>query len=255
MKKTFFLIIPVLFITFIVFGAGSPAGLMIIPYEKSLLTAREKALTSGKDVLIFFASEKCADCKKIEDIIENDNQINKIVDQKFLCARINVDNFDGRATQQRYDIKNLPAIVILDANGKIKSKKENLTVNSDIRNFIITMPEYKGADEEIVRIETNADKDKSVVKSEEKYVNTNKADASSDSYYVQIGVFGSEANARSSKDNLIQQGFKNASYFSEFVNDKEIYRVAGGMHLSKSEAEQLIQKLKEAQITGLLRKH
>ncbi len=246
MKKLLFLKISVLFLAFVFFGAGILDGLLIIPYEKSLLTAREKALTNGKDVLIFFASEKCPDCKKIEDVIENDAQINKLVDQKFLCARINVDNFDGRATQQRYSVKNLPAIVILDASGKIKSKKESITVNSDIKNFIRTMPEYEDEDFVAIQSQEYTSPPKSSV---------NNTVSTEGSYYVQIGVFGSEDNAKSSTEKLIQQGFSKASYFSEYVNGKEIFRVTGGTNLDKTEADQLLNKLKAQEITGLLRKH
>lgn len=250
MKKLIFIKIPVLFLAFIFLGAGILDSLLIIPYEKSLLTAREKALTTGKDVLIFFASDKCPDCKKIEDVIENDAQINKLVDQKFLCARINVDNFDGRATQQRYSVQKLPAIVILDASGKIKSKIENITVNSDIKSFIRTTPVYTDLDNTTFQ----SDEVSSTSKTE---VNKSKPtqEVVAGSFYIQIGVFGSEENAKASMEKLVQQGFPNASYFSEYVNEKEIFRVTGGSNLSKEEADQLIAKLKELEITGLLRKH
>ncbi len=246
----------ILGIMLVMISMAFTSALKIIPYERSLLTAKEKALISNKDVLVFFTSRECNPCNEIEKLINNDEEINSIVDDKLHCARIDVDNFDGKATQQRYDVRALPAMVIIDSRGKVKSKKENISSVREISEFIVRMPVYdettfvRETPKPVAKTESSAPK--KTIK-EETIREILPEIGTESNFAVQIGVFGSKANAAQIQKKAKEKGFTDIYLIEEFVNGKNIVRVYCGRKMSKEAAESVKTKLESAGINGFVK--
>lgn len=256
MKNSNVMTIVMLGIGFVMTGMAFTSALKIIPYERSLLTAREKAIISNKDVLVFFTSRDCHPCNEIETLINNDERINSIVDDRLLCARIDVDNFDGKATQQRYDIRKLPAMVIIDGKGKIKSKQEGFSSVKDISEFIIKMPAFNPETfiHETPTVTSASSKPSSSPAAENVKDTEMRGESGLNSNYtVQIGVFGSKANASQVQQKAKENGFTDIRVVEEVVSGKNIVRVYCGSNLTKEAAESIKTKLERAGINGFVK--
>ncbi len=85
---------------------------------RSYPTARAEAEKAGKEMLIFFSSSSCTNCQSAWNAFTKDaGAVNK-----YVSTQVVSDNFDGQVLYDYFDPGNVPAWVMLDANGSVKER-------------------------------------------------------------------------------------------------------------------------------------
>ncbi len=179
------------------------AGRMGIPFESSLLTAKEKAFLEEKQVLVFFTGPQCEECTQLENFIAKEEKLGYLIRDKYLCAQVDISTFDGRATRLRYDVNWIPAVLIVDPSGKVVSRIEGVTTLGDFSLFL------KG--EGINHPKTGE-------------------------FYLQIGVFSTRSRAEEWIAKLEKKGITGVQLTERKGAEKNLFRVILGGEWGEEQA-------------------
>ena len=268
---------------------------------RSYPTARAEAEKAGKEMLIFFSSSSCTNCQAAWNAFTKDvNAVNK-----YVSTQVVADNFDGQILYDYFDPGNVPAWVLLDANGAVKErwqggwkdaygngtlfveetpmtetvKKTETALNTkSVSTTAITTntnstpatkptaPTTTPAKESVAKTETK------MVTQEEKVTTTSSASsapsafsassassassapsAPSSGFIIQVGYFGSEANAQKCLTDLKSKGFTQFSIKPLEQNGSTFYRVWSSAFPTESAAQAKLQELTNAGIKGTVK--
>jgi thioredoxin-related protein len=188
-----------------------------IPFESSLLTAKEKAYDDQKQVLVFFGGPDCYECAQLESFISKEETLGHFLSENFRCAQVDVSTFDGRAIRLRYDVSWLPAILVLDSSGKIIRKQEGITTLEDFSSFV------KGEKS----MGLTRDKPSHLLQAKE---------SSAGGFFLQIGVFSTRNRAEEWVAHLHKKGLQKARLTEWKGGDKTLYRVSLGEDWTEEQA-------------------
>lgn len=83
----------------------------------SLDAALEKAAAEDKQVLVDFAAIWCAFCRKLDNKILANPEVQKQIDAGYVFTRLEYES-DHRAVFQQYGITQFPTLMVLDPTGK-----------------------------------------------------------------------------------------------------------------------------------------
>lgn len=89
-----------------------------VQIEKALLEAK----ASKKNVLVQFGANWCGWCYKLHDLFAADKQISTVLKKNYVVVLIDVDKDHNKETNAKYGNPiqfGLPAIIVLDPNGKL----------------------------------------------------------------------------------------------------------------------------------------
>jgi hypothetical protein len=193
------------------------AGRMGIPFESSLLTAKEKAFLEEKQVLVFFTGPQCEECTQLENFIAKEEKLGYLIRDKYLCAQVDISTFDGRATRLRYDVNWIPAVLIVDPSGKVVSRIEGVTTLGDFSLFL------KG--------EGTREPEKRLLSSQQQ---TNHP--MTGEFYLQIGVFSTRSRAEEWIAKLEKKGITGVQLTERKGAEKNLFRVILGGEWGEEQA-------------------
>jgi len=118
-SKIIFTLVFTLLLTPLVFGQKK------IDYVKGgIPEARSMAVKEGKLFFAVFYTDWCLPCKWMDDNSFAAKEVVDFVEDHYRAVRINIDEFDGHATRQQYNVEFLPTIIIFDQGGGILAKFE-----------------------------------------------------------------------------------------------------------------------------------
>lgn len=99
-------------------------------FEGDVSTAKVKAQTENKAILLDFTAKWCLPCRWMEKTVFQDQTVIDWADQNIIVVKIDVDDFDGINLKEYYKVNLLPTTILLDPKGKIISRKEE-SMSSD----------------------------------------------------------------------------------------------------------------------------
>lgn len=84
-----------------------------------LNTALNLAQSQSKWVLADLSAIWCPSCRKLDQRIFSDKEVQNAIEQQFVFARIEYESDEGKAFKKAYKVSGFPTLLILDAKGKL----------------------------------------------------------------------------------------------------------------------------------------
>ncbi len=85
----------------------------------SMEEAQRMALSTNRFIVVDFWASWCGPCKKMDVDAWAAPQVKELMSTGFVSLKINID--DERALAEKYGVKAIPFVMIIDANGKVVS--------------------------------------------------------------------------------------------------------------------------------------
>ena len=111
--------------------------------ENDLAVAKQQAQNQSKLIMVDFWADWCSPCKWMDEQTFNRPEVINYLNNNYISVRVNIDNLDGLAYKNQYDIRFLPTILILDANGKVIKKYEESMAPSKLLRVLKDHDENK----------------------------------------------------------------------------------------------------------------
>lgn len=86
-------------------------------FHTNLTAAKKLAANEGKLYLVDFTAKWCMPCQWMEETTFADQQVINYMKENYVAVKIDIDDFDGFAYKQLYEIKKLPSILIFNSKG------------------------------------------------------------------------------------------------------------------------------------------
>ena len=95
-----------------------------VDFRTSLSTGKQQAAQEGKLYFIDFVASWCMPCRWMDETTFSDQQVSDYINANYIPIKVDIDDFDGFALKQQYNIKLLPTILVFDSQGKLLSRYE-----------------------------------------------------------------------------------------------------------------------------------
>lgn len=86
--------------------------------------AKAKAKEEEKDVLLHFGADWCMPCKQMKKMTYPNSLVQGKMSEGYVPFEVDVDFFWGMDIAEEYGVIKYPTIMIITADGKVKSKHE-----------------------------------------------------------------------------------------------------------------------------------
>jgi thiol-disulfide isomerase/thioredoxin len=118
-------------------GVSGPDATESVKFFNGTLTsAFKQARKEGKLVFVDFYASWCSPCRLMDEYTFTDPELAKYMSDKYIPVKVNIDDFDGFAYKQQYNINLLPTLIIMNCDGKEIERKEEGLVPSTLSAFL-----------------------------------------------------------------------------------------------------------------------
>jgi len=201
-------------------------------YEKTISQAMTQAQNEQRKLMLYFTSAPCSKCKTLDTYLSQDH-VREALSQHYVIVMVDIEDFDGRACREIYEVDEVPALVIVDINGNIVYRTEGDVSKDDVEPIVSTgiFPEY------------NNNKSISTTTATSSHLGSDQSDQV---YSIQVGYFSSPENADKLKDKVMAQGYRQTKVREEQKQDKTYYRVLVGDYEGEEIAQADLNNLKKS---------
>lgn len=201
-------------------------------FEKTISQAMTEAEYQQRQLMLYFTSKPCAKCKTLDTYLDQ-KEVQRALSEHYVIVLVDIEDFDGRACREIYEVDEVPALVVVDPDGKVVYKAQGDVTKADMEPIVLTgiLPEYS----EQESITTAPVKNTHPTLDQEDNV-----------YSIQVGYFSSSANANKLKDEVMAEGYGRTQVREEQKQNKTYYRVLVGDYGGKEIAQADLKKLKQS---------
>lgn len=100
-------------------SAKNPRSEGIEFYQGSFTSAKIKASEEGKLFFLDFTASWCTPCKWMEETTFTDPTLAAYVKENYVALQVDIDDFDGFALKQQYNIQVLPSLLVFNSTGQL----------------------------------------------------------------------------------------------------------------------------------------
>lgn len=93
-------------------------------HQGSFISAKNEAIAQGKIQLLEFVAEWCTPCKHMDQTTFKNQEVQALLEEKFVSVKVDIDQFDGFALKEEFAVRFLPTIVLIDHEGNMIGKIE-----------------------------------------------------------------------------------------------------------------------------------
>jgi len=199
-------------------------------FDKTISQALIQAENEQRQLMLYFTSKPCSKCKSLDTYFDQEN-VQQALSERYVIVKVDIEDFDGRACREIYEVNEVPALVVVDINGKIVYKVEGDVTIEGIEPIVSNglLPDY--------------DEKKSISSSSNSHRDVQKTDKM---YSIQVGYFSSPENADRLKDQVVAEGYNKTKVREEQKKNKTYYRVLVGDYEGAEIAQADLKRLKNS---------
>ncbi len=119
-------------------GAGTTAPTSGISWRTNLSSALGEARASHKLVLVEFSAGWCPPCALMKHEVWPDAKVVASVNAAFVPVTVDVDTDNGLS--DRYDVPAIPAVLVLDGNGRVVRRHDGYLPLDGMLQFLAGRP-------------------------------------------------------------------------------------------------------------------
>ena len=114
-------------------GAEAPAS--AVTWRTDFDAALAESAKSGKPVLVDFTASWCPPCKVMKHDVWPDAKVASAVNGAYVPLLVDVDDPENADVAQKYGIRGIPTILVLDAKGQVVRTGSYMSA-SDLLDFL-----------------------------------------------------------------------------------------------------------------------
>ena len=203
--------------------------------ESNFEEARAMAEREGKMLLLDFYAAWCAPCRFMESTTFKDEEVSKLLNERFVPLKIDIDDFDGYALKEHFGIKVLPTFLIFSSDGKIIERVEETLsptrmkelLNRSLATFTPVMQPENISPKETLAANKTVIRDRM------------------SSYKIQLGMFSSYQRTLQFYNELVGKISDPIIILHDYKGGSIVYRVLIGNFNSTNDAHFYLSELKE----------
>jgi thioredoxin-related protein len=208
--------------------------------DGNLKEAIKKAGAEGKLSFVEFYASWCGPCKWMERTTLSNPEVSSYINENYVAVKVNIDDFDGYAWKQQYDVEVLPTILIFNSKGTLVERIEE-TVGPT--KLIKVLKNHNSAyNTEVVKHTFNTSP-KNYRSQKRTHSTSNKPGYSKyvdaparTSYQLKIGEFDNYEDALTQYNELVNQFIEPIIVLNDFKNNTIMYKVLMGDFKTEKEA-------------------
>jgi thiol:disulfide interchange protein len=90
-----------------------------IPWRMDFQAALLEAEQTGKPVLLDFTADWCPPCQVMKHDVWPDDAVRHAIEEGYIPVLIDTDRTQNRIISQRYNVRSIPTIIVVDAQGQV----------------------------------------------------------------------------------------------------------------------------------------
>lgn len=94
----------------------------VIFFTGNLSSAKAMAANEGKLYFAEFTASWCASCRVLEETTFSDPTVVDYISRNYIPVKIDIDDFDGIALKQVYNVQSIPTIIVFNSKGQLLKK-------------------------------------------------------------------------------------------------------------------------------------